>query len=238
MKVSIVIPAHNEEESIATTIQGVLDRVRIPYELIVVADHCTDSTESIVSGFMGKYPQIQLLRNTERKGSFSNAVITGYKAAQGENIVTVMADNCDDAATINAMAAKIDEGYDVVCGSRYIRGGKKIGGPWLQDKLSRIVCVTLKLLTGIPTWDAANSYKMYRSSVLKNLAFDIPNAGTEYSMAILFKAYAAEAKITEVPSTWKGQSMPVQEEWKILRRFKNYWFWYRRAIGKMIKAKE
>ncbi len=238
MKVSIVIPAHNEEESIAPTIRSVLERVTVPYELLVVADHCSDRTEPIIQEFAAKHPQIRMLRNSERKGSYSNAVITGYNAATGDCIVTVMADNCDDPATINAMARKIEEGYDVVCGSRYIKGGRKIGGPWLQDKLSRLVCITLKLLTNVPTWDAANSYKMYRASVLRSLAYDIPNAGTEYSMAVLFKSYAADAKITEVPSTWRGQPMPVSDEWKILKRFRNYWFWYRRAIAKMIKPKE
>lgn len=238
MKVSIVIPAHNEEESIAATILGVLDKVTVPYELLVIADHCTDGTEPIIQELASKYPQITMLRNTERKGSFSNSVITGYKAATGDAIVTVMADNCDDPATINAMAKKIEEGYDVVCGSRYIAGGRKIGGPWLQDKLSRLVCITLKLLTNVPTWDAANSYKMYRATTLRSIAYDIPNAGTEYSMAVLFKANAADAKITEVPSTWRGQSMPMGEEWRILKRFWHYWFWYRRAIGKMIKPKE
>jgi dolichol-phosphate mannosyltransferase len=238
MKVSIVIPAHNEEESIGATIRGVLERVTVPYELIVVADHCSDRTEAIVQDFAAKDQRIKLLRNTERKGSFSNALITGYKAATGDAVVPVMADNCDDAATINTMLKKIEEGFDVVCGSRYIRGGRKIGGPWLQDKLSRIVCITLRILTNVPTWDAANSYKMYRMSVLKNLAWDIPNAGTEYSMALLFKAYTADARITEVPSTWTGQSIPVGDEWKIFKRFPNYWFWYRRAVAKMIKPKE
>ena len=168
MKTSIVIPAHNEEESIAATVQSVLDSVTVPYELLVVADHCTDGTERIIQEFAARHPQITMLRNTERRGSFSNSVITGYKAATGDCIVTVMADLCDDPATINAMTKKIEEGYDVVCGSRYIKGGRKIGGPWLQDKLSRLVCITLKLLTNVPTWDAANSYKMYRSSVLRN----------------------------------------------------------------------
>jgi len=238
MKVSIVIPAHNEEESIGATIQSVLDKVTVPYELLVVADHCIDNTEKIIQEFVTHNPNTRMLNNAERKGSFSNSVITGYKAATGDCIVTVMADHCDDPATINNMAKKIDEGYDVVCGSRYINGGKKIGGPWLQDKLSRIVCISLKLLTGIPTWDSANSYKMYRTSVLHSLSYDIPNAGTEYSMAILFKAYASGAKITEVPSTWTGKPMPAREEWKILKRSRNYWFWYRRAVANMIKPKE
>lgn len=238
MKVSIVIPAHNEEESIEATMRSVLERVRVPYELIVVADHCSDRTEEIATRIATTNPQVRVIRNADRKGSFSNAVIAGFKAATGDAVVPVMADNCDDPATINTMLAKLEEGYDVVCASRYMKGGRKIGGPWLQDKLSRIVCLSLRILTNIPTRDAANSYKMYRMTTLKSLAFDIPNAGTEYSMALLYKAYTADARITEVPSTWRGQSIPTNEEWRILKRFRHYWFWYLRAIAKMIKPKE
>ncbi|MFM8205039.1 MAG: glycosyltransferase, partial [Actinomycetales bacterium] len=78
-----------------------------------MADHCNDRTESIVEEYAARRPNIRLLRNEARKGSFSNAVITGYNAATGNLIVTVMADHCDDAATINAMAAKMDDGFDV-----------------------------------------------------------------------------------------------------------------------------
>jgi glycosyltransferase involved in cell wall biosynthesis len=238
MKVSIVIPAHNEEDSIALTIQSVLDRVTVPYELIVVADHCSDKTEEIANGFAAKNPHVRVTRNETLKGSFSNSILAGLALATGDAFVPVMADNCDDPATINTMAMKLSEGFDVVCASRYIKGGKKIGGPWIQDKLSRIVCYTLKLFTGVPTWDAANSYKMYRMTSLKTLKYDIPNAGTEYSMAVLFKAYFAGLKITEVPSTWRGQSIPLKQEGLIFKRFPNYWFWYRRAVSKMIKPKE
>lgn len=233
MNVSIVIPAHNEEADIAATIEGVLKNVTIEYELIVVLDHCTDKTEEIVRGFMAKNPQIRIVENKDRRGSFSNSVITGFNAANGTAIVTLMADNCDDATTINRMWEKIENNVaDVVCASRYMKGGAKIGGPRLQDILSRLTCYSLKILTGMPTWDIANAYKMYRTTVLKSLKYDIPNNGTEYSMGILYKAYFKGARITEVPTTWRGQSIPVADEWKILKRFPGYWYWYKRAIEK------
>lgn len=231
--ISVVIPAHNEERNIRTTVLGVVTNVKNPHEVIVVADHCSDKTEEIVTELMQAYPQIKLVRNTERKGSFSNSVITGLKAATGDLVVPVMADNCDDPTTIDRMAAAMAErNADVVSGSRYMKGGHKEGGPVLQNILSRVVCYSLKILTGVPTWDCANSYKMYRREFLQSLPFDIPDAGTEYSMALLFRAYKAGGKITEIPTSWKGRPMPIGDEWKILKRFPGYWYWYNRAIKK------
>ena len=234
---SIIIPAHNEEQSIATTVLGVVTSVQTPHELIVVADHCSDRTEEIVTGLMTNYPQIRLVRNDKRKGSFSNAVITGFLAATGETVVPVMADNCDNPTTIDRMWQALEERHaDVVCGSRYMKGGHKQGGPILQNILSRIVCYSLRIFTGIPTWDCANSYKIYRREFLQTLQFDIPNAGTEYSLALLFRAYRAGGKITEIPTSWTGEKMPIGEEWKILKRFPGYWYWYNRAMKR--KSKE
>ncbi len=239
MTVSIIIPAHNEEESIVSTIEGVLASVRVPYELIVVLDHCTDRTEERVRSLMEQSPQLRILRNEDRRGSFSNAVIVGFRGASGDIIVPLMADNCDDAEAINAMAVEIIAGRaDVVCASRYMKGGKKIGGPLLQGLLSRLVCFSTRLLTGIPTWDVANAYKMYNRRFLMNVKYDMPDWGTEYSMALLFRAYAAGASIKEIPTVWRGQGIPMAQEWRIFRRFPGYWYWYHRAIGRKIKPKE
>jgi glycosyltransferase involved in cell wall biosynthesis len=233
---SIIIPAHNEEETIGTTVLGVVTHVKTPHEVIVVADHCSDLTEAIMRALMAKFPQIRLVQNDTRKGSFSNAVITGFKEAKGDAIVPVMADNCDNATTIDRMwTAMQEQQADVVCGSRYMKGGQKKGGPILQNILSRAVCYSLRIFTGIPTWDCANSYKMYRRTFFETLAYDIPDAGTEYSMALLFRAYRAGGKITEVPTSWTGEKMPVSQEWKILKRFPGYMYWYNKAIKRKSK---
>jgi len=225
MNLSIIVPAHNEETAIASTLHGLLQQVKTPCEILVVADHCTDRTEQIVADIARSHPTVRLLRNTERKGSFSNAIITGFRKAQGDAVVPFMADACDDPATIDRIKAKMHEGYDVVCGSRYMRGGRKIGGPVLQNLFSRLVSYSLKCVTGIPTWDAANAFKMYRRPFLETIDYDIPDIGTEYSMALLFRAYRAGAKITEIPTiwTWRETPLPLSQEWKIFKRLPAYW---------------
>ncbi|HVW66387.1 MAG TPA: glycosyltransferase family 2 protein [Candidatus Peribacteraceae bacterium] len=231
MTLSIIIPAHNEEEQIEATVRGVLHAVTTPCEVIVVADHCTDRTEDIVKKIASDDARLRLVRNDQRRGSFSNAIITGLSAAIGEAVVPVMADHCDDPATIERMwQAMQEKNTDVICASRYMKGGRKSGGPVIQNILSRIVSYSLHVLTRIPTWDCANSYKMYRRAFLLSLPYDIPDAGTEYSMALLFRAYRAGGKIGEIPTSWQGQAITAGEEWQIFKRFPGYWYWYKKAI--------
>jgi len=235
MNVSIVIPAYNEGKNISKTLLRVFADVTIDYEVIVVADHCTDTTEQIVRDLQSTHPQLKLMTNAGNRG-FGNTLITGFEKAQGDAIVPIMADCCDDPSTINRMLHKLStEPFDVVCGSRYMKGGGKVSGPWIQDKLSRIVCFSLRLLTRIPTRDCANSYKMYRRSFLHTINYHITDAGTEYSMALLFRTYNAGARITEIPTTWAGNPIPWKREWKIFRRTPGYWRWYKLAISKTLR---
>src|SRR5204862_8071547 len=96
-------------------------------------------------------------------------------------------------------------------------------------------CWTLRLVTRIPTRDCANSYKMYRRAFLQTIDFHIPGSGTEYSMALLFRAYDAGARITEIPTTWTGKRIPFARDWKIFRRMPRYVLWYRKAVGRALR---
>lgn len=235
MTVTILIPAHNEEASIGKTLGSILETVQPDYDVIVIADHCTDGTEDVVRSLQEKHSQLTLLRNEGEKG-FGNTLTVGIEHATGDLVVPIMADACDDPSTVNRMRDVLSSGsFDVVCASRYMQGGRKIGGPWIQDKLSRFVCFTLRLWTRVPTRDCANSYKMYRRAFLQSIDYRIAGAGTEYSMALLFRAYDAGARITEIPTTWTGKSIPFLREWKIFRRTAGYWHWYKQAFLHALK---
>lgn len=235
MNVSIVIPAYNEEKNIGRTLQRVFSDVTIDYEVMVVTDHCTDNTEQLVRDLQPMHPQLKLLTNRGNRG-FGNTLITGFEQAQGDAVVPIMADCCDDPSTVNRMWQKLStEPFDVVCGSRYMKGGVKISGPWIQDKMSRLVCFSLRLLTRVPTRDCANSYKMYKKSFLNTINYRIADAGTEYSMALLFRAFYAGARITEIPTVWAGNRIPWKREWRIFKRTPGYWRWYKLAVSKTLR---
>lgn len=231
MKLSVIIPAHNEEENIAGVIEKIESLLELDYELVVVNDHSGDKTAAVVSGLSGRYPNLRLVDNPGPKG-FANAVKCGFADSNGELVIPVMGDLCDDLATIPIMAAKIEEGFDVVCGSRYIRGGARLGGSRLKGILSAFAGWSLYYLLGIPTHDIANAFKMYRKKVIDSI--NIESAGFEISMELPLKAYYAGFKITEVPTVWREREKG-RSNFKMFRLAPDYLKFYLWGIKKRIR---
>ncbi len=203
IKLSVVIPARNEEDNIEETVNSLLPFVNPQEaEIIVVNDHSTDNTAKIVKNLSGKYGFVKLVDNLKSPG-FASALKTGFENASGEFVVPVMADRCDEPSTLPKMLEKTAEGYDLVCGSRYIRGGKRIGGPLAQGVFSRFVGITLHLFTGIGTRDAANAFKMYRREIL--LSLDLQEKGFAVSMEACVNFFMRGCRIADVPTVWYGR---------------------------------
>ncbi len=230
MKLTVVIPVHNEEENVLDVITKIEADLRLPFELIVVNDHSVDKTPGIVMDLAKKYNNISLIDNKLDPG-FANAIKAGLYGAKGEAIVPVMGDLCDDLKVIPVMLDKISEGYDVVCGSRYIIGGARLGGSKLKGFLSKFAGWSLYYLLGIPTHDIANAFKMYRKEVIDSISIEAK--GFEISMELPLKAYYAGFKITEVPTVWhereKGKS-----SFRMFNLVPNYLKFYLWAIKKRI----
>jgi hypothetical protein len=140
-----------------------------------------------------------------------------------------MADLADDLSVVDLMYRLIeDEGYDLVAGSRYMPGGRQIGGPWLKGMLSRTVGKTLHLLTGIPTCDVTNNFKMYRTSLVRAMRIE-SRAGFEIAMELTVKAYAGRCRITEIPATWRDRNAGISR-FKLLQWAPHYLRWYFYAL--------
>jgi dolichol-phosphate mannosyltransferase len=227
-KLYIVIPALNEEGSIAQTLDSIARACEaMPFEIIVVNDHSTDQTAQIVDAFATERGNARRVDNLG-PGGFSNALSVGYNAAGDGMIVTMMADLCDDPTTLMPMYEKMVDGCDVVCGSRYMPGGgKENEESWLKGLLSRSVGLSLHWLTGLPTHDVTNAFKMYRSDLLKSIV--IEEAGFACSMEIVIKAYLRGAAIGEVPTTWRGR-VTGKSKFSMLKGFKPYLRWYIRTV--------
>ena len=226
MRLSIIIPAHNEEDNIADVIRRVEESLDIPYELIVVNDHSIDKTRNIVEALSRHNGNIKLVENELDKG-FANAIKTGFNNAQGDAVVPIMADLCDDLETVKKMFDKINQGYDVVCGSRYMRGGLRIGGSKAKGLFSSFVGHSLHYLFGLPTHDIANAFKMYRKKAIDSI--EIKSRGFEISMEMALKAYFLGFKMTEVPTVWRERTKG-KSSFRILKLTPSYFKLYLWAI--------
>lgn len=228
MRLSIVMPVYNEGEIIPETVKRVHESVSTPFELLIVYDMDEDTTVSAVKKIQNKYKSAKLVKNIYGRGAL-NAIKTGFTKANGEAICVMMADLTDDPKTLNVMMDKFDAGYDVVSGSRYMPGGKQIGGPFLKQLMSRTAGVSLHLLTGIPTWDPTNSFRLYSRKFLKKTKIE-SDGGFELGIELTVKAYFGGYKVTEVPTTWDYLSK--ESRFLLKKWLPKYLKWYLWAVRK------
>lgn len=233
MKLTVVVPAHNEEENISKVISSIEDKLNFPFELVVVNDHSLDGTARIVLDLAKKYSNISLVENNLAVG-FANALKTGLGSVKTEVVVLVMGDLCDDLGTIPFMFEKVKEGFDVVCGARYIKGGARMGGSKVKGFFSFFVGRTMSMFTGIPTRDVSNAFKMYRREVIQSI--NIESTGFEISMELALKAYFKGFKVTEVSTVWRERKKG-KSSFKMFNLTPNYSRWYFWAVWKMLTAR-
>jgi glycosyltransferase involved in cell wall biosynthesis len=225
-KLTVVIPALNEEETIAETLKSLEGVLRLRHEVIVVDDSSDDGTAEVVRQMAVRYPHVRLVSSRRPRG-ITNALKSGFEEVRTPVTVVLMADAADDPHTIEKMYEKVEEGYDVVCASRYMPGGKRLGGPWLQGLFSRFVCASLRRLTGIPTHDVSNAFKMYRTQFLNGTPLE--EAGFASSLEICVKAFLKGYRIAEVPTVWRGRTAG-KSSFRIFRVARSYLRWYLWAI--------
>jgi len=222
--INIVIPVYDEGENIRDTLSELENKIKTPHHVCIIYDFDEDNTLPVVKNLMQTQKNISLLKNTFESGVL-NAIKTGFESIDDGVILVIMADLSDDLGKADEMFMKINEGYDIVCGSRYMKEGKQIGGPCVKKLLSRMAGVSLHYLTGIPTYDVTNSFKMYTKKVLNDINIE-SDGGFELGMEIAIKAFLKGYKITEVPSVWRDRSAGESRFrlWKWLPKYM-YWYW-------------
>lgn len=222
-KVSLVCPVYKEDKNIVAALNQITKKVHVAYEVLIVYDFAADPTVPVVKKYLQhtRNRRIRLIKNDMGTGrGVLNAIKTGFARSRGQAVVVVMADLSDDISQIDTMSQLIDQGYDIVCASRYMSGGKKIGGPWLKTWLSRLAGLSLKFVFGVPTTDATNAYKMYRRQVLDTITLE-STGGFEYSLEIILKAFKHGFSITEIPTVWRDR-VAGQSNFKIWKWLPSY----------------
>ena len=221
-QLSIIIPVFHEEKNIVKVLARIKKSVKTPHETLVIYDNENDPTVKKVQNSKFKVQNtVKLIKNSVGNGrGVMNAIKTGFKKARGEAIVVTMADLCDDVSQIDTMHRHIVNGCGIVCASRYMRGGKKIGGPRLKTLLSKTAGLTLHYFFGLPTHDATNAFKMYRRKIFDRIKVE-STGGFEYSLEIIIKAYRLGYKIKEIPTVWKDREAG-KSNFKLWKWLPNY----------------
>lgn len=208
MKLSIVIPAYNEQNNIGRCLDELRKTLRekydIDYEIVVVDDASADQTHQVVRGLMEQDPAIRMVRRTPPSG-LGRAIRAGLSEVQGDVAVIYMADLSDDPEDVVAYFKKIQEGYDCVFGSRFMKGGKVENYPMAKRIANRIVnrCIQVMFLTRFN--DLTNAFKAYRVSVIQDCGpyrASHFNITLELSLSALIRRY----HIAQIPVRWYGRT--------------------------------
>jgi glycosyltransferase involved in cell wall biosynthesis len=221
---NIVVPVYNEGGNIRNLLDRIQVDIKTAKKVLVVYDFDADDTIPEVEKIRRNYDfDVLLQKNIFGQGAL-NAIKTGLKCGDAEAVLVTMADLSDSLDIVDGMYRLIGKGYDLVCGSRYMKGGKQIGGPFLKKIFSRMAGATLHYLTRIPTHDVTNSFKMYSRKLLDRLNIE-STGGFELGMELAIKAYTDGMCITELPSTWYDRTAGISS-FKMWEWIPHYLHWY------------
>ncbi len=221
---TVVIPVYNEGANFAALWDALSSQVRSPFVALVVFDFDEDDTVPVVRDLIARgETRLQLLKNSVARGVVG-AIQTGFNHLEKGPVLVVMGDLSDDLRQVDRMLTLYQQGFDVVVGSRYMRGGGIVGGPWLKQLLSRLAGLSLHYLRGLPTHDATNAFKIYDREMLRALTIESRH-GFELNLEITVKAFLQGYAIAEVPSLWRDRTAG-RSRFQVWAWLPHYLRWY------------
>ena len=212
MKLSVVIPAHNEVESIAATVEAVVAELRsqeIPYEVVVVDDHSGDGTGNVVRAIAERDPAVRCVRSSRSPG-FGQAVRSGLDVYTGDAVAIVMADLSDSPGDLARYYRVLEEGFDCAFGSRFVKGGGTSDYPKAKLILNRLVNFGIRALFRHGYNDTTNAFKAYRREVIDNVQ---PLLSHHFNLTVELplKAIVRGYSYAIVPVSWTNRAHGVSK---------------------------
>jgi dolichol-phosphate mannosyltransferase len=207
VKVSVVIPAHNEAEAIGPTvgaIEDALDAAGRDYEIIVVDDASTDGTGAQVQALAARNSRIRCIRSPLPPG-FGFAVRAGLERFEGDAVAIMMGDGSDDPRDALRYFELLDEGYECAFGSRFIVGGAVRDYPRLKLAINRLVNLGIRVLFRHGYDDTTNAFKAYRREVIDNVQ---PLLSQHFNLTVELplKAITRGHSYGVVPISWTNRA--------------------------------
>ncbi len=222
-ELSIVVPVYNEGEAVESVLRALTAGVATPHEILVVYDFDEDTTVPVIARLAAELPAIRGHRNDIGPGVL-NAMLSGIAAARGDYVLITMADGSDEPQAVDPMVALALDGADVVAASRYMRGGRQVGGPLLKRLMSRTAGLTLHWFGGVPVHDSTSNFKLYSRRFLDSVTIE-STAGFELALELTVKATLAGRRLAEVPTTWRDRTAGASN-FRLRTWLPHYLHWY------------
>lgn len=207
MKISFIIPFHNEEKNAGAMLDQVYHfatKKKWNFEIIPVNDRSRDKTQKVLEQYKKKYQNIHPIErkpdNTMTGNTMGKALLTGSYKASGDIIIWTMGDRADDPNTYGKIVDKINEGYDMVFGSRYMTGGTWGSLDPTKAFLSSRGTVLAQWLFGIKVHDITNAFRGFKKELLDKIS--LTSTGFAISPEFAIKAHLQGFALGEVPTIY------------------------------------
>ena len=206
MKLSIVIPAYNESESIPETLSTLYDKLlkeNISHEIVVINDNSSDNTLQVLTNLQKTITTLTVYTNHGPNG-FGYAVRYGLERFTGDAVAVMMADLSDSPDDLLTFYKKIQEGYDCVFGSRWIKGGAVYDYPPVKKRINRVANWIVKVVFRLKYNDCTNAFKMYRRETIEGVKpFISPHFNLTLELPL--KAIVRGYTYAVVPNSWTNR---------------------------------
>lgn len=213
MKLSVVLPAYNEEGSIEETLitlYAKLQEEEIDHEIVVVNDNSKDNTLVVLRKIQEVIPTLVIHTNYGPNG-FGYAIRYGLERFQGDCVAIMMADLSDDPSDLVLFYRRLCVGdVDCVFGSRFIKGGKLVDYPFVKLIINRIANLIIQISIGIKYNDATNAFKLYKKEVIKGISPLLAphfNLTIELSLKSIIRGYTYDV----IPNKWYNRKEGVSK---------------------------
>jgi GT2 family glycosyltransferase len=234
VKVSAIVPVLYSEPQLLDTLRGLASvRDRLDLEIVLVVDVPDPAREPVAremnDRIAAEVGAVTVYRVGER--GFGSALRRGFAEASGGAMIPMMGDASEDPEDLVRLARRTEEGWDVVAGSRYMRGGGIVGNT-IKQRISRFYSVLMRLAGGPNIHDISNAFKAYRRSVVTSIetladSFDL-------SVELTLKAHQAGFRICEIPTVWVNRQ-EGRSNFVFVRELRNYGRWLVFAVGARLR---
>ena len=205
---TIVLPTYNERDNL----QHALERIRevadghdLQLHTLIVDDDSPDGTGELADRLAGQYPDVEVLHRAGKEG-LGKAYLAGFRhalAAGADLLFEMDADLSHDASYLPHFVALIDQGADLVLGSRYVRGGGVENWTLSRRFISRGGCLYAQAVLGLPYHDLTGGFKCFRRKVLEAIDLgSVGSSGYAFQIELTYRAVKRGFSVQEVPITF------------------------------------
>ena len=225
-RLSIILPVFNEKESLSVMVRLLNSYLKFDNEILIIYDDINDNSLPEAEVLEREFKNVRKLQNSKGKGVM-NAVDTGIKESKYDYILITAVDEIFPIIAINEMLdLAIKNDFDFVSGTRYSKGGKRLGGSLIGSILSRTANKLFNLLSNIPLTDCTTGIKLFKKRVWESIHLESKPIGWAFAFELSIKTYLKGYKITEFPLKSVDRLFGGSSTFKLGPWVKEYLKWF------------